>query len=130
MDVLAAFTLLIAVMSVATPLAVRQARLIKANRDYRLALDELSNQMDRLTALSPAQLPQAVEQLAPSDFVAARLPDSKLTGELAPAEIGTRITLQLAWKDSPAHTAPASLAAWVFPTPPQPSPTPQGSQPQ
>jgi hypothetical protein len=113
---LIAFTLLITAMSVATPLVVRHARLLKSQRDYRLALDELSNQLDVLCALPAGDLPRAIEAITLSDFAAQYLRGTTLTGDLQPAESGTRITLTLSWKDANPPRAPVSLAAWVFPT--------------
>jgi hypothetical protein len=115
LDLLVSFTLLITVMSVATPMVVRHGRLLRSQRDYRLALDELSNQLERLSALPAGELPTAVAEIAPSSFVAQRLPGAKLSGELEPAELGVRLTLRLSWNDGERHQAPLSLAAWVFP---------------
>lgn len=119
LDLLVSFTILVTVISVATPLVVRHERLLKSHRNYRLALDELSNQMDRLTVLPLNELPQAVKQLSPSTFVAERLPGARLGGELQSAEFGTRITLALSWNDTERSRAPVSLAAWVYPSKPQ-----------
>ena len=58
-----AFVLLSTVMSVATPLLVRHGRLLIDQRRYRLALDEVSNQLDRLTALSEEEARAALGQL-------------------------------------------------------------------
>jgi hypothetical protein len=116
MDLLVSFTLLVTAMSVATPLVVRHGRLLKSQRNYRVALDELSNQMDRLTALPLSELPQAVRQLAPSTFIAERLPSPKLSGELQPTEFGMRVTLKLSWNETERLRAPVSLAGWVFPS--------------
>jgi hypothetical protein len=114
LDLLVSFTLLVTVISVATPLVVRHGRLLRSQRDYRLALDELSNQMDRLTALPLDELPQAVKQLSPSQFVSERLPGTRLSGELQPDESGARITLSLSWNETERFRAPVALAGWVF----------------
>jgi hypothetical protein len=116
LDLLVSFTLLLTAISVVTPLVVRHGRMLKSHRNYRLALDELSNQIDRLTALSPDKLPQEVKQLSPSTFVAERLPGARLSGELQPIESGTRVTLKLSWNDVERDRAPVTLAAWVFPS--------------
>ncbi len=115
LEVLVAFTLLATVLSVSAPLLIRNNRLIASQRDYRLSLDELSNQLDRLTTLSPAELPAAIERLVPSDFVIARLPGAKLSGELQPSDPGTRITLKLSWENLGNRRAPVALTAWVYP---------------
>lgn len=114
LEVLVSFTLLSAVLAVATPLVVRHSRLLAAHRDYQLALDEVSNQLERLKALPPADLPQAVEQLAPSEFAAAYLKGAELTGELEMADRGQRLTLRLTWDEPQRKSAPVSLAAWIY----------------
>jgi hypothetical protein len=114
LDLLVSFTLLLTVVTVATPLIVRHARLLRSQRDYRLALDELSNQMDRLTVLAADELPQAVKQLSPSPFVAERLAGAQISAELLPAESGTRITLKFSWNETDRARAPVTIAGWVF----------------
>ena len=130
LDLLVSFTLLVAVIGVATPLIVRHGRLLKSHRDYRLALDELSNQLDRLTALPPDELSQSIERLEPPAFLTERLPGAKLSGELQPVESGTRVTLKLSWNETERHRAPVTLAGWVFPSAPQPGSEPTEAEPQ
>jgi hypothetical protein len=130
LDLLVSFTLLVTAISVATPLVVRHGRLLRSQRDYRLALDELSNQIDRLTALPLDELTQAVKQLSPSPFVTERLAGARLSGELQPAESGTRITLALSWNETERVRAPVTLAAWVFAPPPQPGKDSAEASPQ
>lgn len=114
LDLLVSFTLLMTVMTAVTPLVVRYQRTIKSHRDYRLALDELSNQMDRLTMLPEADLPGALQQLTPSAFVKERLVSPKLTAELQRVETGSRVILRMSWGDIERDRAPATLAGWVF----------------
>ena len=115
LEVIVAFTLLSSVLAFSTPLVVRHGRLLTAQRDYRLALDELSNQLERLSAFPSAELPAAMEQLAPSEFAAARLHGAELKGELGPADIGQRLTLRLSWDEPQRRAAPVTLAAWIIP---------------
>jgi hypothetical protein len=128
LDALVACTLLVTVVSVATPLVVRHTGLLKSQRNYRLALDELSNQLEHLTALRNDELAEAVDKLAPSAFLTERIPSAELSGELQPAETGTRVTLKLSWNESQVRKEPLSLAAWVIPAP-QPSAAPEEGQP-
>jgi hypothetical protein len=121
LDLLISFTLLLTVISASTPLIVRHGRMLKAQREYRLALEEVTNQLDRLTALPFDDLPQAVKQLSPSMFIAERLAHPQLTGELKPAQFGTRITLRLSWHGADHIEAPIALAAWAFPKRSQPA---------
>lgn len=114
LDLFVAFTLLVTAMSISTPLVVRHAQLLKSQRNYRLALDELSNQLERLTVLDPADLPAAIEGLAPSEFITQRLPNARLSGNLAESEGGTRIVLDVTWDEMGHRKEPVTLAAWVF----------------
>jgi len=114
LEVLVALTLLMSVMSFSLTLIVRHSRLLVAQRHYRIALDELSNQLDRLTALPGDKVPQAVNQLSLSSFATERLPAAKLTAELKPADIGQRVLLHLTWNES--YEESASMAGWVLPS--------------
>src|SRR2546423_14987771 len=73
LEVLVSLTLLMSVLSVSLPLIVRHGHLLMVQQHYRLALDELSNQLDRLTGMPAADVPQALKQLSGSPFTAARL---------------------------------------------------------
>jgi hypothetical protein len=111
---LVAFTLLGSVLTVATPLVVRHSRLLTAHSEYQLALEEVSNQLERLTALPAAELPSAVEALQPSEFAAAHLHGAQLKAELTEADRGERLTLRLAWDEPQRHAAPVALSAWIY----------------
>jgi hypothetical protein len=103
------------VLACATPLVVRHTRLLASQRHYRLALDELSNQLERLSAMPAAELPAAIEQLAPSEFAAEHLPGAELQGQLAAADVGQRLTLKLTWDEPQRREAPLSLSTWIMP---------------
>lgn len=123
LDLLVSFTLLMTVLTAVTPLVVRYHRTVKSHRDYRLTLDELSNQMERLTALPAAELTDTIKKLTPSKFIQSRLAEPKLTGELQAADGGTRITLRMTWAETERDRAPVTLAGWVFAAPPATGPT-------
>lgn len=113
-ELLVAFTLLTTVLSVSTQMLVRHNRLLAAHRNYRIALDELSNQIDRLSTLPADELPRAMSQLAPSTFATERLPGAELTGQLAPAAIGAHLILKLSWNEPQRRHSPVALATWIF----------------
>jgi len=115
LEVVVAFTLLSTVLALSTPLVVAHGRLIKAQRDYRLALDELSNQLDRLTDLPESDLPKALVELVPSPLTASRLPGATLRGQLTDSELGKRVTLEIWWDEPNRQAAPLRLTAWVLP---------------
>jgi hypothetical protein len=113
LEVIVSLTLLMSVLSVSVPLVFRHAHLLIAQRHYRQALDELSNQLDRLTSLTGAELDNALKQLSPSSFVAARLSNARLKGESKPEDGGSRVTLQLTWNDP--REERVTMTGWVFP---------------
>lgn len=115
LEVLVAFSLLSTVLAVATPLVIRHNRLLTAHRDYQLALDEVSNQLEHLSALPPDKLPEAIEKLTPSEFAAGHLRAAQLAGDLTDVDMGQRLTLRLTWDEPQRKVAPVTLAAWIFP---------------
>jgi hypothetical protein len=115
LEVIVAFTLLSGVLGALAPLVVKHRRLLTAQRDYRLALDEVSNQLERLTALPEGEISAALQSLKPSEFAVAKLPGAALRGELESIDYGQRLRLELTWDEPQRRGAPVSLAAWIVP---------------
>lgn len=115
LEVIVSFTLLSSVLAFATPLVVRHTRLLAGQRHYRLALDELSNQLERLSALPTAELSARAQEITPSEFLAARLPGAELQAQLTPADPGQRLTLQITWDEPGRREAPLALSTWIVP---------------
>ena len=63
-EVTVAATLLVAVVAVVTPLAVRSGQVRQDTRRHLIACEELSNQLERLTILDGAALEEGIDQLA------------------------------------------------------------------
>ena len=114
-EIIVAFTLLSGVLAASASLMVKHGRQLQAQRHYRLGLDELSNQIERISALPGDERQQAVENLEPSEFAVQHLPGAKLNGELQPADVGQRLVLRLTWDEPQRQEAPLTLAAWIFP---------------
>ncbi len=115
-ELIVAATLLVVLMSVVGSLTVSSGRLWQDSRHYRLAIDELSNQLDRLTALDEDDLEVALVELAPSSQISSVLSNPILTAESISDENGTRLVLQLAW-DRLGKKTPVTLVGWVNPLP-------------
>jgi hypothetical protein len=115
LETVVAFTLLTAILSVSAPLLVKHARLATQQRHYRLALDELSNQIERLTLLPDKEIQPALDRLQPSEFATAQLSTVKLHGHLHGADFGRRLVLTLTWGEAEQGGAAISLAAWIAP---------------
>ena len=111
-EVLVAFTLLTTLLSLSLSAMVRHGRLLTSEQNYRLALDEVSNQLDRLTALRGNELSPAVKELQLTPFTAERLADAQLVGEIAPTDIGERVTLRLTSRGP--NGPKVAMAGWVF----------------
>jgi hypothetical protein len=116
-EMFVALALVTSVLSLSAPLVVRHGRMLIAHRHYRVALDELTNQLERLTALPAAEVPTAVEQITPSPFASARLHAPKLQARIDSVEIGQRVTLTITWDEPQRRNAPVSLAAWIVAEP-------------
>ena len=114
LEVIVALTLLICVLSVSVSLLFRHGRLLIAQRHYRQALDEVSNQLDRITALQLSDVASSLKKLAVSEFAAERLADAKLTGEATPTDIGQRVVLRLTWKEAQEQTV--AMTGWILPS--------------
>lgn len=128
LDMLVAFTLVVATIAVVTPLVMRHGRLLQSQRQYRIALDELSSQLDRLTVLRADELADAVAELQPTEFIVERLPGATIDAQLQEITGGAQqVTLQLAWDTPGRREAPVSLVGWVFP-PSSTSSTAEGGQ--
>jgi hypothetical protein len=112
-ELLVSFTLLTTVLGAALPLVVRHGRILNSARQYRMALDELSNQAERIASLSHDDAMQAIEEVMPSPFAAEHLPGVELTADLASSEGAERVTLSLSWDEPGRRAAPVSLVAWL-----------------
>lgn len=113
LEVVVAFTLLSSALALAVPLIVAHNRLQIAQRHYRVALAEISNQMERLSLLSAAEMPAAVEKLTASEFASERLPGAKLRGEVSESQLGQRVSLELTWDETNRQAAPVRLTTWL-----------------
>ncbi len=118
LEAIVGFTLLSAALSFATPLVIQHSRLLKGQRDYRLALDEVSNQLERLSLLSADEISAALSQLKPAELIATKLPAAELRGELHAADVGQSLTLRLSWAGPQGRPMTVSLATWVPPVSP------------
>jgi hypothetical protein len=127
-EMFVALTLLTSVLAVSAPLVVRHGRILIAHRHYRIALEELTNQLERLTALPADEVAMAVEQIAPSAFATARLPGLNLRAQLDSADIGQRVTLTISWDEPERRKAPVSLAAWIVAEPSPAADGPSGEE--
>ena len=104
--------ILVTVISFVTSLLYRIDGVWSDCADQRAAMCELSNQLERLTLLSPDQLSDAIESLEPSPTVARTLHEPVLNAQLITDEFGPRLVLQIDWQRRyPGR--PVEMVAWI-----------------
>ena len=111
-EVVVAATLVVSMIGLVTPLTVRIGRVWQSTRQYRLAFNELANQMELLTSLGVSRCDAALADLKPSASTAESLPDARLKGELIRDQDGTRLILSLDW-DRGSNSVPLTLVGWL-----------------
>ena len=119
-ELVVASGLLVTVMSIMAPLAVRTSRLWQDSRRQQLALQELAGEIERLTALDSAARAEAMQSLSPSESLVNAAPNAEISAETVGDEEGTRIVLTLNWNELDYPRAPIRLVGWLDPLPPDP----------
>ena len=77
----------------------------------RVAMMELSNQLEYLTQLDTNELASKLEALTPSEACRRTLNQPVISGHLEESKLGTRIVLELNWQRAvPSH--PMRLVGW------------------
>ena len=116
-EVTVAATLLVAIMSMVGPLAIRTTRIWRDSRHHQLAMEELTGQIERLIALSPSDRTEAMQTLAPSRALATAAPEAEIIGQLIQDSESTRIVLKVRWNQPNYPRADLTLVGWVDPLP-------------
>ena len=111
-EVVVAATLVVSMIGFVAPLTVRIGRVWQSTRQYRLAFNELANQMELLTSLGVLGCDVALTNLKPSASAAKSLPEARLVGELVRDQDGTRLILSIDW-DRGSQSVPLSLVGWL-----------------
>jgi len=104
--------MLVVVMTFSTTLIVHIDHIWKEIGHHRIALNELSNHLDRLTHLEPAELDHAIESIAASPEAQRTLASPNLTAGRVNDEFGDRIVLRLDWRRRYPGRA-VELVAWL-----------------
>lgn len=111
-ELIAAATLVISGLTMIGKLSVASGRVWQQTRHEQVALEELSNQLERLIALPPQQRAEAILQLAPSAFAADKLPGANITARQVEDADAERLELQIDW-NRPVPSRPLILVGWV-----------------
>lgn len=111
-EVLVAAMIMAVVISFVTQLLVRIDHLWKETARQRIAMIELSNQLETLTLHDADRIPALLESLRPSAQVLGTLPEATLEGELVNDVYGPRIVLRINWKRH-YRGRPVELVGWL-----------------
>ena len=117
-EMVVAATLMVSTMGIVAPLTVRTGRLWQDSRRQQLVMDELCNELERLTALPAEQRERAIANLTPSDYLQTSLPSATLTAETIRDGDGTRLLLSMNW-DRNGKPKPVTLVGWLDSMPSQ-----------
>ena len=110
-----ACSLLGSLMLFVVPSAIRIERLQRVIRQDRIAMDEITNQLERLAQLPLGQLKEEVDSLTPSEFAATGLSNPRLSGTLLDSQDGYRLAVEISWDSPGRREAPVSMATWLYP---------------
>ena len=113
-EVLVCATVLTTIMSLVTASSFRISRVWKDIRHEKAALNELSNQLDLLTAQPVEEVKDSIDTLQPSDECLDCLPEPKILGVVQEQpDFGHRLTVSLTWQNhSGQRSKPLQLSAW------------------
>jgi hypothetical protein len=106
--------LLLVVMTFVVQMTVRVDGVWKDTTHHRVALQELSNQLESLTQLSVDDARERLGNIEVSDEVQSTLHDAVLSGDFIDDEFGQRIELQLKWNHG-RPSKPVRMSAWMRP---------------
>ena len=111
-ELVVAAILLSAMITFLGTLVVRTARMTRDSRHSQLAMDELTNQLERLTILPSAQIESAIQSVTVSDEIKSSLPDATIEGEFVEDNYGRRIVLNIDWRRR-VPAKPLTLVGWI-----------------
>ena len=113
MEILAATVILCATVTVVTNLLFKCGMVWRDVSQHRVAIHELSAQLEELTLMEADSVAEKIGQLKPSAICAERLPEAKLTGSLVEDSLGVRIELSINWKRA-VESKPMVLCGWLI----------------
>ena len=113
MEMLAAAVILCATVTVVTNLLFKCGMVWRDVSQHRVAMHELSAQLEGLTLMEADSVAEKIGQLKPSAICSDRLPEAKLTGSLVEDSLGVRIELSINWKRA-VESKPMVLCGWLI----------------
>lgn len=111
-ELVVAAGLLLVAMSFVVQMTHRVDHLWSDTSEHRVAIHELSSQLDRLSLLAPDEVSRQLETLRVAPQIAMTLKDASLSGKMIADELGNRVVLRLNWaRRHPGN--PLEMSAWV-----------------
>ena len=111
MEILVSVVIICATATVVTSLLFKCGMVWRDVSQYRVAVHELSAQLEELTLMEADSVAERIEQLKPSAICSQRLPNTQLTGALVEDNLGVRIELSINWKRV-VESKPVVLCGW------------------
>ena len=128
-EFLVSFSVMATVMTFATTMTLNISRVWRDIEHHRLAVCELSNQLEELTRLTGESLVERIAEIRPSEFCKRGLNEPQISAEIGSDNLGQRIDLELAWKHQPVERK-VRLSGWAIePLSPVAEKTDQGGKP-
>jgi len=118
--VVAASVLMVA-MGTVTTMAFRASRMWSDVGHQRIAMNELANQIERISDADLEQIDQLVANLNPSEMAQASLDRPQMTAMRIRDSLGDRVVVELTWQ-STYPLAPVRLTGWIA------APSPEASK--
>ena len=112
MELLISAIIMSVIMSLVTSLCFRASMVWKDISHHRVAMSELSNQLEQLTQLNSKDVQLQLEQLQPSSTAGQTLSEPRLSGELVESELGKQLNLKLTWKSRHSDQS-VQLSGWI-----------------
>ena len=112
-ELLVSVAILLSTVTVITSLIFKCGMIWKDVSQRRVAVAELSSQLEELTLLDAESATEKIEQLTLSATCVERLPEAQLSGTLSEDNLGVRIQLSLNWKRS-VESKPVVLCGWII----------------
>lgn len=111
-EALVACSIAVTAITVGGSIQVRGWRMLTDVRQDRLAIDELSNQLQRIRHTPDTELRTALDQLSPSAFIKQNLPEPQLRGRLTEGDHGRQVTVELSWNRPGRRERPLQMSIW------------------
>jgi len=113
MEILASAVILCATVTVVTKLLFQCGVVWRDVSHHRVAMHELSAQLEELTLMEADSVAEKIERLKPSVICEERLPEAKLTGTIVEDNLGVRIELSINWKRA-VESKPMVMCGWLI----------------